>query len=303
MSGLSSLLLIDKPTGITSFSSLSPVKRHVNRKVGHAGTLDKFASGLMIVLCGSYTRLNPIFSSLDKSYRAEVRLGRETDTLDPEGEVIATSLLPSLDRLKEVIIDQFTGSILQHPPLYSAIHIGGQRAYALARKGHTDIVPDARQVTIESIDIISYEDGLLTLDISCSKGTYIRSLARDIARASDARGYVENLRRTRIGPYRIEDAVTGIDKDVLLSHSRTSIDRLRQLPSLGKIQLAEESVQPLRHGRKPRIDEYREHDIPAAAEYALIYDTSDRVISIAQLDSNRDITKNIMLEGGENGVS
>lgn len=303
MSGLSALMLIDKPTGITSFSSLSPVKRHVNRKTGHAGTLDKFASGLMIVLSGSYTRLNPVFSSLDKSYRAEIRLGIETDTLDPEGEVIATSSLPSPARLEEVITDQFIGPILQRPPLYSAIHIGGKRAHTLARKGRTDIVPDARQVTIESIDIISYENGLLTLDISCSKGTYIRSLARDIARASEARGYVENLRRTRIGPYRIEDAVTDLDKEVLLAHSRTSIDRLRQLPSLGRIQLSEEVIQPLRHGRKPNIGEYREHDIPVTAEYALIYDTSDRVISIAQLDRNMAIIKNIMLEGGDDGVS
>ena len=298
-------MLIDKPTGITSFSSLSPVKRHVNRKTGHAGTLDKFASGLMIVLTGAYTKLNPVFSSLDKSYRAEIRLGAETDTLDPEGEVIATSALPSLETLTRVINTQFIGTIPQHPPLYSAIHINGTRAHTLARKGRVDIVPDARDITIDSIDIISYENGLLTLDISCSKGTYIRSLARDIARESEARGYVENLRRTRIGPYRVEDAVAGIDKDLLLSHAEGSLDRLRQLPSLGSIELTRPQIDALRHGRRPEVSEYVTHDIPSGAEYALIHDHSQRVISIARLDISGcgAVVKNIMLDGGDDGVS
>ncbi len=298
-------MLIDKPTGITSFSSLSPIKRHVNRKTGHAGTLDKFASGLMIVLTGSYTKLNPIFSSLDKSYLAEIRLGAETDTLDPEGEVIATSALPSLETLTRVIDEQFIGTILQHPPLYSAIHINGTRAHTLARKGRVDIVPDAREVTIASIDIISYTDGLLTLDISCSKGTYIRSLARDIARACDARGYVENLRRTRIGPYRVEDTAAGIEKDLLLAHAEGSLDRLRQIPLLGRIELDAPRVEALRHGRRPEVSEYVTHDIPLGSEYALIYDSSEQVISIARLDSTGSgaVVRNIILDGGNDGVS
>ncbi len=298
MDPVSALLLINKPSGVTSFSSLSPVKRHVNKKTGHAGTLDKFANGLMIVLTGSFTKLNPIFSSLDKSYRAVIELGKETDTLDPEGDVIATADIPSREKITEVINTSFLGTISQRPPLYSAIHINGKRAHSIARSGRTDIVPDARPVTIHSIEIVSFEGAFLTLDISCSKGTYIRSLARDIAQAADSRGYVTELQRTRIGPYVLSDAVSAERPDILREHASGSIERLQMLPSIGSIVLGEDSLKPLSYGRKPEIEEYLDSSIPQGADYALVYNTEKKVISIAQIDQDTRIVKNIMLAGG-----
>ena len=210
-----SLRLMDKEEGITSFSSLNSIKReNKGKKVGHAGTLDKFASGLMVVMIGSATRLNPVFSSFTKKYRAKVQFGIETDTLDPEGEVIAEStVIPTREEI-ENIIPLFTGSILQAPPLYSALHVNGKRAYLLARKGQ-NIQMEKRQVEVYSLDIVSYKDGVLEFDAHVSKGTYIRSLGRDIALALGTRGHLISLRRTAVGPFTLSDI--GKPTPILLS--------------------------------------------------------------------------------------
>ena len=205
MSSLFRILLSDKEEDITSFSSLNRVKREYRgEKVGHAGTLDKFASGLMIVMVGGATKLNPIFSSFGKRYTATVKFGEETDTLDREGSVIATSeKIPTKEELEE-ILPLFLGSQKQIPPVYSAIHIDGKRAYQEARK-QKDIEMPERDIFISSINLLSFEGDTAVIDCTVSKGTYIRSLARDIAQKCGSRGYLTALRRTEVGPFTLTD--------------------------------------------------------------------------------------------------
>ena len=200
-----SLILLDKREGVTSFSSLGEIKRMFpGSKVGHAGTLDKFASGLMIVMTGGATRLNPVFSSFGKKYRATIEFGSETDTLDPEGNVISKSdHYPTLDEIKRVL-PSFLGEQDQIPPMYSALHVDGKRAYLEARKGK-DIEMPVRRIRIDSIDFISYDGKSLTIECAVSKGTYIRSLGRDIALSLGSRGHLTALRRLSVGPFSLSD--------------------------------------------------------------------------------------------------
>ncbi len=173
-----SLILTDKKEGETSFRSLSSVKREFRgEKVGHAGTLDTFASGLMIVLVGSATKLNPVFSSYDKTYLATIQFGKETDTLDPEGNVIRETPFPERENLKSVL-ERFIGRSKQVPPVYSAIHVDGKRAYREARKGNDVIIPE-REINVSSLDLIDYDEknGMAVIRTRVSKGTYIRALA------------------------------------------------------------------------------------------------------------------------------
>ena len=196
--------LMDKKEGITSFSSLSSVKREAKgSKVGHAGTLDKFASGLMIVLIGQATRLNPVFSSMGKSYIAEITFGMETDTLDPEGTVIRTAPVPAEEEIRRVL-PSFCGRQKQVPPMYSAIHVDGRRAYREARSGREVEMPE-REISIESIELLSFDGTRAVISASVSKGTYIRALARDIGERAGSAAYVSALRRTSIGPYTLSD--------------------------------------------------------------------------------------------------
>ena len=201
------LVLLDKPGGITSFNALNVIKKAPGcRKVGHAGTLDKFAQGLLVALTGSFTKLVPFFVGLDKVYEAEITLGKETETLDPEGTVVGEAPVPSLSAIEQ-ILPSFCGTIEQVPPRYSAVHVDGRRAHRLAREGQSfEIKP--REISIYDLQILSYTPPLLTIRIHCSKGTYIRSLARDIGLKAGSRGYVSSLKRTRIGPYTVDQAVT-----------------------------------------------------------------------------------------------
>ncbi|MBR1918089.1 MAG: tRNA pseudouridine(55) synthase TruB [Spirochaetales bacterium] len=199
-----SVLLQDKAAGETSFRSLGRVKRDFKgSKVGHAGTLDRFATGLMLVLTSEATRLNPLFSGMDKSYRATICFGSETDTLDPEGSVVATAPIPSEETVRSVV-SSFVKRQLQTPPIYSAIHVDGKRAYREAMKGR-DIEMPEREITVYSASLESYDDGLAVVSFSVSKGTYIRSLARDIGLKCDSRAHLVQLDRFELGPYTRDD--------------------------------------------------------------------------------------------------
>jgi len=208
--GIYGVVLLDKEAGCTSFQALSGLKHKLGTgRIGHAGTLDKFAEGLLIVLVGRCTRLVPLFQGLDKEYVARIRFGVETDTLDPEGEVVAEGPVPERKIILEAL-PALTGEILQTPPAYSAVHVQGSRASKLARRGMTpEIAP--RTVRIHGIEPIGYDAPELTIRVSCSKGTYIRSLARDLALLCGSRAHVTGLRRTAIGPFRVENAVKDRD--------------------------------------------------------------------------------------------
>lgn len=207
-----SLLLCDKPAGITSFGVVARVRRKVSEtigkkaKVGHAGTLDPFATGLMIILTGIKCRDAMQYSKLDKEYEATITLGHTSTTGDPEGELTAISdRQPSAEEVDQAVMS-FTGEITQIPPQFSAIKINGRRAYDLARKGEDFEVPP-RQVTIHDIEILSYEYPDIRIRVHVSSGTYIRTLAEDIGNVLETGAYCTQLRRTKIGEFTIEDAI------------------------------------------------------------------------------------------------
>jgi len=206
------IILLDKPPGLTSFQALASIKRMIGtRRVGHAGTLDRFAEGLLVVLTGRMTRLSSLAVAMDKEYVAVVTLGRQTDTLDPEGTLVREGPVPTQEDL-EAVLPTFVGKIAQVPPAYSAVHVGGKRAYKAARRGE-EVALAPRAVTIQSLRLISFVPPLATIQVVCSKGTYIRSLARDIAARLSTCAFVSELRRTRIGGFRVEDATPAADFD------------------------------------------------------------------------------------------
>lgn len=214
-------LLVNKEQGKTSFETLFPVKKYFNTNhVGHAGTLDKFASGVLIALVGKYTKLASYFMSLDKEYVAEFRFGLETDTLDPNGRIVdKTDYIPNLEDISLKLKD-FIGEIYQSPPRFSSIHINGSRAYKLALNGKFFEIKK-RRVNVYNIQILSYDfnSSLLSLKISCSKGTYIRSIARDLAYSLNSCAYVSSLKRIKVGMFRLEESTlwTNLSKASLIS--------------------------------------------------------------------------------------
>lgn len=206
MSIPSGIVLIDKPPGITSFQALSSIKKQLNTgKVGHAGTLDKFASGLLVVCTGKFTKLTSYITNQDKEYKARFRFGEETETLDPEGAVKRRMPVPGIEDITRAL-DRFTGTMIQKPPAFSAVHIGGKRAYHLARQGKEVDIP-GRNITVYGIEVSDWQPPDLSCTITCSKGTYIRSLARDIGSEAGSCAYTAQLRRTRIGSYTVDSAV------------------------------------------------------------------------------------------------
>jgi tRNA pseudouridine55 synthase len=202
-------LNIDKPAGMTSHDVVAHIRRAARQKrVGHAGTLDPAATGVLVVALGNATRLiEYVQDSTSKRYLATVQLGTTTTTDDAEGEVLTTSAVPPFDRAAiEQALEPFCGEIMQVPPMYSALHHQGRRLHELAREG---IVVElaARPVVIERLELIDWIAPLLTLDVMCSKGTYIRSLARDLGEALGCGAHLQALRRTAVGTFLIEDAV------------------------------------------------------------------------------------------------
>ena len=203
------LLLIDKPAGMTSHDVVRQVRRICRtKKVGHAGTLDPLATGVLPVAIGDGTKILQFLLAEDKSYRATLLLGRTTDTLDAEGQVLLQRPVPAetLDNLANVC-DSFRGEIEQIPPMYSALKKDGVPLYKLARQGKT-VEREARQVRIERLEIIETHLPYLTIEVDCSKGTYIRTLAADIGEALNCGAHLVALRRLRCGRFPIDECIT-----------------------------------------------------------------------------------------------
>lgn len=239
-------IILDKPLGITSSQAVGAIRRLwreaglARPKVGHGGTLDPLATGVLPIALGEATKLTGRMLNGDKAYDFTVRFGAATSTGDAEGEIIETSdVRPTCDEI-EAILPRFTGPIAQRPPVYSALKVGGRRAYALARAGETVVLPE-REVTIHALSACHEPSAgdSVTLAVRCSKGTYVRSLARDIAEALGTVGHVVMLRRTRAGPFGLDAAI--------------SLDKLEELAKQRALQAA---VLPLTAG----LD-----DIPALA--------------------------------------
>ena len=220
------IILIDKPKNMTSFGVVARVRRVLSEragkrvKVGHTGTLDPFATGLLIILAGKATKRSNEFLKLDKEYIAEIKLGEISTTGDPEGEISKTfneGEVPSRARVEEVL-EKFKGEILQKVPAFSAVKINGERAYKLARKGKEFSTPE-RKVKIYEIEILDYSFPKLKIRTKVSSGTYIRTLGEDIGKELGTGAYLTELRRTKIDKYKVENAQKLddflIDKSVL----------------------------------------------------------------------------------------
>lgn len=209
---MNGIILIDKPTGMSSFGVVARVRWLLSQKagkkvkVGHTGTLDPFATGLMIIVVGEYCKRAGEFSKLDKRYEATLRLGQTSTTGDPEGDILPQSdRKPSEDELRAAL-EPFRGEISQTPPSFSAIKIDGVRAYKLARQGKVVEMP-TRNVTVHEIELLSYEYPDVRIATHVSSGTYIRTLAEDIGKKLEVGAYLTALRRTTVGKYDIKDAV------------------------------------------------------------------------------------------------
>jgi len=276
------LILLNKPPGITSFQSLGAVKRKYRGvKVGHAGTLDKFAQGLVLCLVGGFTRLNPFFTQMDKTYLAVITLGTETSTLDPEGAVVCEKAPPEAINW-ENLQERFLGEQRQVPPVFSAVHVEGKRAYKRALQGES-VQLSPRNITIHSLELIDYTCPRLTIRVRCSKGTYIRSLARDVGLYLDSCGYLSSLVRESIGPFSLEQAVS----PDALNHPEASPlagrDVFERIPGLGVLAISPEFETAVSQGVPLRDDFFSERP-EAEGIYALF--CREKLLAVAELHNN-----------------
>lgn len=251
-------IILDKPLGMGSTQAVGAVKRALREageartKVGHGGTLDPLASGLLPIAIGEATKLCGRMLGSAKCYEFTVRFGEETDTLDGEGKIIASSSVRPTRAEVEGVLTRFTGPIRQRPPAYSALKVEGKRAYDLARSGEA-VEPDEREVVIHSLSLLAAGENEASFEAGVSKGTYIRSLARDIALALGTVGHVTRLRRTRAGPFSLEQAIS-LDflQDAVKARqlTRTVLPLEVGLDDIPALLVTPEQARLLRHGQQ-----------------------------------------------------
>jgi tRNA pseudouridine55 synthase len=272
-------LVIDKPVGPGSTRIVSAVRRalrdgdYPKLKVGHGGTLDPLASGVLPVAIGEATKLAGRMLDADKVYDFTIRFGEETDTLDAEGEVAVRSDVRPSQTEVEAVLPRFTGEIEQVPPVYSALKVDGRRAYDLARAG-AEVALKPRRVVVHSLEVRGHDRDEVTLRARVSKGTYIRSLARDIARALESVAYVTMLRRLKAGPFGLDQAIS-LDKLADLAKARTLEQALLPLTAglddIPALSVTPDEARALREGRriagtaaKPGLHLATEGSVPVA---------------------------------------
>jgi tRNA pseudouridine55 synthase len=281
-------LNVCKPAGFSSHDVVAVVRRTLRtRRVGHAGTLDPLAEGVLPVCVGRYTRLVDYVSNGDKGYYAELSLGARTTTDDAEGEIVERLPVPALDDTDlDRALEGFRGTIQQVPPIYSAIKVAGQRAYALARRGNAPTL-EAREVTIRRLDVVRWQSPLLSLLVECSKGTYIRSLARDLGEALGCGAHLTRLIRLWVGPFGLAEAISldelvqAVADDTVANVLQPADTALQALPAA--------IVDPSR-----LVDMAHGRPWPAATSgdidgMARIYDLDGRLLGLAELDRRRKV--------------
>ena len=277
----SGVLVMDKPAGVTSFDVVGRVRAHLGvRRVGHAGTLDPDATGVLPVLVGEATKLMPYITEHDKEYRAVMRFGVRTDTQDMSGRVLSETAVPSLTF--EAVVSAasaFVGRIRQTPPMYSALHHDGRRLYELARQG-VEVERPAREVTVYSIDVEEMRGDRATLRVVCGKGTYVRTLVADLGDALGVGAAVERLSRTRVGPFRLADAVTWaaltlMSAAELEAHIEPPASALAEWP---EIRLDTVRAGAFRHGQSVE-------GAAATTGFARVHDAQGTLIGVGAVDS------------------
>lgn len=206
---MNGIIIVNKPQGFTSQDVVSKIKKILNeKKAGHTGTLDPLATGVLPVLLGNSTKLSKYLVEHDKIYVAKIRLGEKTETGDSEGKIIEEKNVPELSVSKvENVLNSFLGKQMQLPPMYSAIKVNGKKLYEYARNGQTADIPE-REIEVYSISLISFENNEIEFEVKVSKGTYIRTLCEDIAKALGTVGFMAKLQRTIVDRFKIEDSYT-----------------------------------------------------------------------------------------------
>lgn len=252
---MNGVLPVDKPAGPTSHDVVAAARRALRlRRIGHTGTLDPFATGLLLLCLGPATRLAEYLAGLDKSYEAVARLGVETDTLDATGEIVRDGGAWR-DLTPEAIRSAFeaeAGTRLQQPPAYSAKKIGGRRAYDLAREGKS-VVPDPVEVTIHALDVLALEGDSVRFRVTCSSGTYIRAIARDVGARLGVGAHLTGLRRTAVGRFRVQDALPFDRLDDPSAVAAALIRPVDALSHLDAARLDAAGVRRIRNGQPVRV--------------------------------------------------
>lgn len=250
--------MVDKPVGLTSHEVVQIVRRGTSiRRAGHTGTLDPRASGVLVILIGPAVRLSEYVSASDKRYQAVIQLGKSTDTYDADGRTLATNPVTITEEQFEEVLQQFVGEIEQVPPPYSAIKVRGRKAYEMAREGEDfDLQP--RKINVYSLELLEWDPPEAVIDVYCSSGTYIRSLANDIGNELGCGAHLVGLRRTKSGRFTLRDAVPlrklreAFDNGTWYQYVIPAAEALSDWPS---VELSDEAVDAVRHG----------HRIPAEA--------------------------------------
>jgi len=282
------ILLVDKQEGEMSHGVVKKVRSALRQgkryKVGHAGTLDPFATGLLVVLLGQGTKLSRFIMAGEKEYLATLELGIETDTLDPTGRVTAICDVPRMspDHIRETA-RRYEGTIRQTPPAYSAVKHQGIRAYALARKG-LPVNLRERTVTVHSISIVSVDLPDITMRIRCAGGTYIRSLASDLARDLGTVGRLKTLRRLKSGPFEVAGAISSGDilSESLVSILQKGMSLRNALPEMGEIEVNAMLAEKVRQGYQPGWNELSQVINDQERFIKLI--SGDKLLAIAKKD-------------------
>ena len=270
---ISGSLLIDKQIGLTSRQEVNNVSRALGeKKAGHIGTLDPFADGLLIVLLGKATKISPFLEGMDKTYMATLKLGEMTDTGDLTGNIVSKQDIPALSKNKiEDVFNSFLGEQKQLPPMYSALKINGKELYKYAREG-IEIERKERIINVYELKLISFKDDEITFISKVSKGTYIRTLGEDIAKALGSVGHLTKLTRLAIGPYSIEQSHKS--EDIKVSDLIPTMKMLQFMP---KFKVDEELAKKALNGMHFRL--------PIKDELVLLYDEDD-AIAIYKKESN-----------------
>ena len=271
-------LNLNKPRGITSFTAVEEVRKRLKeKKAGHAGNLDPDATGVLVIGLGKATRFLPYITDVEKEYVATIKLGVLTDTLDASGEVMGKKEVPPIGRSKlEEVLRHFIGEIEQTPPAYSAVKIEGKRLYELAREGVL-VNPKPKKVTIYEIELLDLGEDEFRIRAVVSKGTYIRSLARDIAVRLGTYGIVKDLVRTRIGHFTLEEAVDLDDPDL----EKKVIPPDEGLIHLGEVVLKEKAAWYFRNGNRVGVSGILSRSKNVRSfEYVRVYDESGEFIGV-----------------------
>ncbi len=275
---------IDKPAGISSYDVIRHLKKFIkSRKIGHSGNLDPGATGVIVVGVGRATRLLGYITDLEKEYVGTIKLGVLTDTLDADGEVILKKDIPELteEAIKEVL-KSFTGEIEQTPPAYSAIRIKGKRLYELAREG-VMVTLKKRKVKVLELELVDFTKDLIEFRAVVSRGTYLRSLARDIAEKLGTVGIIEKLRRVRIGNFKVEDAVKldEINRDNYLGYLMPIKDGMAFFPA---VYLSERAADHFRQGNMvSKAGIIRKDSEASAFSYVRVFDHLGNFIGVGFL--------------------